>query len=138
MNVAKDFTFTPVEDTTADFSFTPLRQQGDIVSVVDKAEDIVKVSEETELSVTDSMNFYDELTADRQKRQAAMFDPFNLDGPSGRIGAAPEPTNWQKFKKFFTGDRPQLRPNASRMEKFDRAFDAVVGGPLRVGIKYLK
>ena len=60
--------------------------------------------------------------------------------PSGQqfFRQAPEPTSWQSFKRFFTGDRPPLPPNAERMEKFDRVFDIAIGQPLRVFLKFSK
>ena len=51
---------------------------------------------------------------------------------------APEPTSWQNFKRFFTGDRPPLPPNAERLEKFDRVFDIAIGTPLGVFLKFSK
>lgn len=54
------------------------------------------------------------------------------------IGPTPEPTEWQKFKRFFIGDRSPLSPKADRMEYVDRAFDIAIGSPLRVFLKFSK
>lgn len=44
-------------------------------------------------------------------------------------------TFWKKFKDFFTSGRPDLPPDADRMEKIDRAFDVALSGPLRTFVK---
>jgi len=43
---------------------------------------------------------------------------------------------WKFFKGQFKSDRRALVPDASRMEVADRVFDAVIGKPLRVGLKF--
>ncbi len=48
-----------------------------------------------------------------------------------QIGAAPK-------RGFFESRRAPLPPNAGRFAKIDRAFDIVVGTPLRVGLKFAK
>jgi len=67
----------------------------------------------------------------------AVVEPEPVERPM-MIGAAPEPTGLQKFKRFFVGDRPPLPPNADQIEKFDRVFDIAIGSPLRVFLKYAK
>ena len=131
----------------------------DPVQLHDKAVATSEMSDELELPVVAAFDFHNFLTATPEQRKAAMFDPFNLDpliesspksmdmSSPGRFDPfnlpqqfepTPKPTNWQSFKKFFVGDRPSLQPNASRMEKFDRVFDTVIGSPLRVGLKAVK
>lgn len=61
-----------------------------------------------------------------------------LEKRPSEFRAMPELTGWQKTKRFFTGDRPPLPPNADRMEKLDRVFDRAIGTPLRVFLKFAK
>ncbi len=64
-------------------------------------------------------------------------DPQDINSPAiepteiPQIGPAPK-------RGFFEGGRAPLPPNADRIEKLDRAFDIVVGTPLRIGLKATK
>jgi len=142
------------------------REPLDPVQVHKKAVETSEMSTELELPLEDTFNFNRELTATPSERKSVLQsidywvdpdkfyreptgDPFQPATATDPTGIPPQqddltrferydPTKWQSFKKFWVGDKPSLRPDATRMEKFDRAFDAVVGGTLRVGLKAAK
>lgn len=87
--------------------------------------DTLDISEETTLSIVDTHINYERLVEKPEKQKPAPM----------QIGPAPTPTRWQKFKKFFVGERPPLPPDADRIEKLSRAFDIGATGPLRAFFK---
>ena len=80
---------------------------------------------------------YDKLTEKPKKIIPGTILPSGVGEPT-ELKAAPERTKWQKFKKFFVGERPPLPPNADRIEKLTRAFDIGITGPMRTFLKFGK
>lgn len=101
--------------------FDPVAEEERIKASVD-------MSEETTLSIVDTHIHHEQLVEKPEKQLQAPM----------QIGPTPTPTRWQKFKKFFIGDRPPLPPDADRIEKLSRAFDIGATLPLRAFLKFGK
>lgn len=88
--------------------------------------DVLEMSDEFEIPIQTTEAHYKQLTEKPERRV-----------PVGglELRAAPTPTKWEAFKKFFVGDRAPLPPDADRIEKVARAFDVAMTGPLRAFFK---
>lgn len=96
------------------------------------------MSEQLGLPIIDVNGNYKQLTEKPEKVIAGTITPSGISGEPDVLRAAPERTKWQKFKKFFVGERPPLPPNPDRIEKLTRAFDIGVTGPMRAFLKFSK
>ncbi len=94
--------------------------------------DIQDMSVEFELPIEDIEGNYDIITETADPKDLPVEPPSEM-----RFELAPPKTTWSKIKGFFTSERIPLPPNASRMEKVDRAFDTAVGAPLRTFLKFV-
>lgn len=112
----------------------PVELLYDPVAEEKKIKDTLDVSEELGLSIVDVDENYEQLIEKPKKLIPGTIIPPGIGEPT-EIKAAPERTKWQKFKKFFVGERPPLPPNADRIEKLTRAFDIGITLPMRVFLK---
>ena len=55
-----------------------------------------------------------------------------------RIEPMPTQPLWTEYKKFWVGEKRTRLGPPSNIEKFDDAFNAIVGQPLRIGLKFAK
>lgn len=93
--------------------------------------EVLDTASELEISIPDSEHHYHALN-DKPAPQRPL--------PPGYMGirAAPPPTKWQRFKNFFISERPALPADADRADKFARALDVGLDGPLRTFFKLSK
>jgi hypothetical protein len=108
-----------------DYITTSERTYPDIETQYEQIDTAVDIAEDLDLPLIAVTDNYKTL-ADKPEGKRPDIMQFE---------AAPTPTRWERFKKFFTADRPALSPDADRMEKIDRAFDIAIGSPLRVFLK---
>lgn len=106
----------------------------------EKIKDIINIAIDIEAPIETVENNYKNLTDRPRKLISGTIMPPGLakGGEPEKISAAPERTKWQKFKKFFVGERPPLPPDADRIEKVSRAYDIAVSLPLRTFLKASK
>jgi len=91
--------------------------------------DTLNISDELELLYEETNSFYKPLSEKPPKRPPIKATMSLV---------AYTPSQWEKFKNFFVGERPPLPPNADRIEKITRAFDIGMGAPLRAFMKFAK
>ena len=123
----------PIQVESTDIAFDPL----DPNEVKKQANDVLDIAVDLESSIDTIETNYINLTEKPKKIIPGTILPSGIGEPT-ELKAAPERTKWQKFKKFFVGERPPLPPNADRIEKLERAFDIGIGSPLRVFLKFSK
>jgi len=123
----------PIQVESTDIAFDPL----DPNEVKKQAKDVLDIAVDLESSINTIETNYINLTEKPKKFIPGTILPSGIGEPA-ELKAAPERTKWQKFKKFFVGERPPLPPNADRIEKVTRAFDIGVSLPLRTFLKYGK
>jgi len=110
----------------------PLVEQGlppDPAEEEKQIKDTVDISYDLGISVADANANYKQIADKPEKRPPSK---------AGFSFVAVTPSKWEKFKEFFTSKRDPLPPNADRIEKVARAFDIVMGAPLRAFMKLSK